>query len=125
MSAEVAVNALNMSLLHDQKGTELGAGASATAAGAIAIGTNMTESVTGGAAATAANAVQLGAGHNETPNSVKHQDKYLASVIVASANVSVGNTTPAHIGQIFVNPAGSKVYVAKATSSPADFLVLN
>lgn len=115
---------LNLTILATQAGTELGYGAQATAAGSIAVGTDLTESSTSGAFATATNAVQLGTGKNDTPNSVKHGTKFLASVVSGAGTPTVTATVPQHIGQIYINTAASTVYVAKAASAASDFILV-
>jgi hypothetical protein len=124
--AQEASTILNMSILHDSKGTELGDGAVATAAGAVAIGSDKTGDASGAAVASAAGAAQIGPGVNSTANTLKFRGMFLASILSGAGAPSVVLTAaPAHLGQIYVDTAASKVYIATGTSAVSDFKILN
>ncbi len=47
------------------------------------------------------------------------------SLPAITSGTTAPSSTPTKIGDIYVNTSGSKVYIAKGTSSSADWLILN
>jgi hypothetical protein len=70
---------------------------------------------------------EVTAGSNDTKfvTAKAIKDSNVVNVVTWAWTPTATTTVPTKVGQIYIDTAASKVYVAKATTAESDFLILN